>query len=50
MRVVFKQISFISATYECHLCGARNELLSFSNSLAEWLTDGSFDWFVLRVR
>ena len=50
MRVVFEQRAFASATYECHLCGARNELVvSFSNS-SEWLTDGSLDWFVLCVR
>jgi len=46
MRVVFERRAFFSATYECHLCGARNKLVSFDNT-SEWLTDGSLDWFVL---
>ena len=50
MRVVFEQLGLISPTYECHLCGAWNRLSSFGNSLATWLTDGSLDWFVLRIR
>ena len=50
MRVVFEQLIFIPPTYECHLCGAWNKILSSSNSLAKWLTDGSLDWFVRRIR
>ena len=49
MRVVFERQAFFLATYECHLCGAWNELVSFSNS-SEWLTDGSLDWFVVCIR
>jgi len=50
MRVVFEQLaSFLAADYKCHLCGAWNELVSFSNS-SEWLTDGSLEWFVLCIR
>ena len=46
MRVVFERQAFFFATYECHLCGAQNELLSLRNS-SGWLTDGSLDWLVL---
>ena len=53
MRVVFEELAFFSpfesATYTCHLCEARNELGSFSNS-SEWFTDGSLDWFVFCIR
>jgi len=46
MRVVFERQSFSLATYECHLCGARNKLTPF-NLLSGWFTDGSLDWFVV---
>ena len=46
MRVVFERRASIFATYECHLCGAQNELTSFSEC-SGWLTDGSLDWFVV---
>ena len=46
MRVIFEQQAFIWATYECHLCGAQNKIVSISNS-SEWVTDGSLDWFVV---
>jgi len=49
MRVVFEQLAFYSAIYECHLCGTRNELVSFSNS-SEWLTDGSLDCHACKAR
>ena len=49
MRVVFERQALLYATYECHLCGARNKLVSFSNS-SEWVTDGSLDWFVVYIR
>ena len=49
MRVVFERRAFFSATYECHLCGAQNKLVSFDNS-SDWLTDGSLDWFVLPIQ
>ena len=49
MRVVFERQAFFYATYECHLCGAWNELVLLSNS-SEWLTDGSLDWFVVYIR
>jgi len=49
MRAVFERQAFLSATYECHLCGAWNELVLLSNS-SEWLTDGSLDWFVVYIR
>ena len=49
MRVVFERQAFFFATYECHLCGAQNKLVSFSKS-SEWLTDGSLDWFVVYIR
>jgi len=48
MRVIFERLAFFSATYECHLCGAQNKLVSFGNP-SEWLTDGSLDWFVLCI-
>jgi len=48
MRVVFERQAFFYATYECHLCGAQNKIVSFDNS-SEWLTDGSLDWFVLCI-
>jgi len=48
MRVVFEQQAFFFATYECHLCGAPNKLVSISK-LSEWLTNGSLDWFVLCI-
>jgi hypothetical protein len=51
MRVVFERLASYSATYECHLCGASNKLVSFSSlSGLGWLTNGSLDWFVLCVR
>jgi len=49
MRVIFERRAFFSATYECCLCGAQNELVLSSNS-SEWLTDGSLDWFVVCIR
>jgi len=49
MRVVFERGAFFSATYECHLCGAQNELVSSSNS-SEWLTDGSLDCHACKGR
>jgi len=49
MRAIFKRHALFFATYECHLCGAPNKLVSFSNSLG-WLTDGSLDWFVVCIR
>ena len=48
MRVVFEQKAAFSPTYTCHLCGASNHLGSFGRS-RDWLTDGSVDWFVLRI-
>ena len=48
MRVVFERLAFVSATYECHLCGAQNKVVSFVNP-SEWITDGSLDWFVLCI-
>jgi len=48
MRVVFERQAFFFATYECHLCGTWNKLVSSSNS-SGWLTDGSLDWFVLYI-
>lgn len=49
MRVIFEQVTAISGTYACHLCGAQNNFVSFGVS-AEWLTDGSVEWFVLDIR
>ena len=48
MRVIFERPVSLSATYECRLCGAQNELGSLS-SFSGWLTDGSLDWFVLCI-
>jgi hypothetical protein len=49
MRLIFaEQRETISTTYECHLCGAWNELISLSSS-SGWLTDGSLDWSVLWI-
>ena len=49
MRVVFERLASFSTTYKCHLCGARNKLVS-SRYLSGWLTDGSLDWFVVCIR
>ena len=46
MRVIFEQLAFFSPTYLCDLCGERNKLVLFENSI-EWLFDGSHEWFVL---
>jgi len=45
MRVIFQQLAFFSPepTYECHLCGAWNKLVS----VGWWLFEGSREWFVL---
>ena len=50
MRVIFEQLAFYSTTYECHLCGASNELVMSSSNSSECLTEGSLEWFVLCVR
>ena len=49
MRVIFEGLSSLSATYECHLCGARNKLILLGKS-SGWLTDSSLNWFVLCIR
>jgi len=49
MRVIFERRAFFSATYECCLCGAQNELVLSSNS-SEWLTDGSLDCHACKGR
>jgi len=49
MRAIFERHALFFATCECHLCGAQNKIVSFSNS-SGWLTNGSLDWFVLCIR
>ncbi|KAI6041214.1 hypothetical protein EDC04DRAFT_2669714 [Pisolithus marmoratus] len=49
MRVVFERARILSATYTCHLCGARNTLLP-SIGFKEWVTDGSVDCHACKGR
>jgi len=49
MRVIFERQAFFFSTYECHLCGAWNTLVSSSSS-SGWLTDGSLDCHACKGR